>query len=440
MTIRRFNTVHIVLFETRNLPTAALRVVARLGPQEVQLADLTEGRLKGSQASATLVAQFGSVETIWLHVYGAALVGDKLLGSCMVYLPSFHIDQTPFEGYLPVTTNEGLLVGRLGVHLYGDFTTQLTVSIVRGICDPGDGVKLGGANEPVVVMQVRDEKFETPAAASCVCPAYDTTFDVRVGLRDRVQFQILDRKLRNEKSGGVEMLGIDLLARAGQYLWVPVVDTAGAKAGKLLLQLQKPNIPERFPIRVLQLNGLEAPILPEDKETDLYVKLVLGSQSFKTTTKGNAGELVWDEGFDLEALPTQALHLTVKSPALLGDKDIAEAFVPVQELMANFGKQMAVNLSNRPAAKPASVLLWVCPPPGTVYPDAFTGRKLPLVPPMAPDGPDGKPRQPLPKPAKSDRKVQIQDGDHPTGPGALATVEWESAHDDSTLDGTAGRR
>lgn len=35
------------------------------------------------------------------------LVGDKLLGSCMVYLPSFHIDQTPFEGYLPVTTNEG---------------------------------------------------------------------------------------------------------------------------------------------------------------------------------------------------------------------------------------------------------------------------------------------------------------------------------------------
>jgi len=243
--------------------------------------------------------------------------------------------------------------------------------------------------------------------------------------------------LRNEKSGGVEMLGIDLLARAGQYLWVPVVDTAGAKAGKLLLQLQKPNIPERFPIRVLQLNGLEAPILPEDKETDLYVKLVLGSQLFKTTTKSNAGELIWDEGFDLEALPTQALHLTVKSPALLGDKDIAEAFVPVQELMANFGKQMAVNLSNRPAAKPASVLLWVCPPPGTVYPDTFTGRKLPLVPPMAPDGPDGKPRQPLPKPQKSDRKVQIQDGDHPTGPGALATVEWESAHDDSTLDGTA---
>jgi hypothetical protein len=292
MTIRRFNTVHIVLFETRNLPTAALRVVARLGPQEVQLADLTEGRLKGSQASATLVAQFGSVETIWLHVYGAALVGDKLLGSCMVYLPSFPIDRTPFEGYLPVTTNEGLLVGRLGVHLYGDFTTQLTVSIVHGICDPGDGVKLGGANEPVVVMQVRDEKFETPAAASCVCPAYDTTFDVRVGLRDRVQFQILDRKLRNEKSGGVEMLGIDLLARAGQYLWVPVVDTAGAKAGKLLLQLQKPNIPERFPIRVLQLNGLEAPILPEDKETDLYIKLVLGSQLFKTTTKSNAGELI----------------------------------------------------------------------------------------------------------------------------------------------------
>lgn len=34
---------------------------------------------------------------------------------------------------------------------------------------------------------------------------------------------------------------------------------AGAKAGKLLLQLQKPNIPERFPIRVLQLNVTPCP-------------------------------------------------------------------------------------------------------------------------------------------------------------------------------------
>ena len=52
------------------------------------------------------------------------------------------------------------------------------------------------------------------------------------------------------------MLGIDMVTRVGQYMWIPILNDDGANAGKDLIQMSEGKMPERFPVRLLQAYGL----------------------------------------------------------------------------------------------------------------------------------------------------------------------------------------
>ena len=67
---------------------------------------------------------------------------------------------------------------------------------MRGLCSHEEGEKLGGAEEPYVVMKVRDSVFKTASKANSSTPVWDETFEVMIGFRDKVQIQVLDNKAK----------------------------------------------------------------------------------------------------------------------------------------------------------------------------------------------------------------------------------------------------
>eukprot|EP00669_Euglena_mutabilis_P007551 TRINITY_DN2810_c0_g1_i1.p1 TRINITY_DN2810_c0_g1~~TRINITY_DN2810_c0_g1_i1.p1 ORF type:complete len:453 (-),score=160.70 TRINITY_DN2810_c0_g1_i1:413-1615(-) len=355
--------------------------------------------------AASLTAPFDSAEGVWLHVYDKGLVIDSVVGTCLVLLPMFDLNLRPFEGWLPfVDPKEGNVVGRVALQMSADHTRRLTVSVLRGVCDPEEGDRIGGAAEPYVVIKVRDQRFVTESRLDALTPSWEQAFEFPVGFRDKIIFQVQDRRATGEQPGGSEVLGIDLLSRVGQYLWIPIVTAGGTHTGKILVQLTELQVPERYPIRLLQTQGLDARRMKDGKPVDVCVKLIMGKQKLKSTSKSNPTDPIWDEAFTLEVFPYESLHLKVMIDNLLVDDLLGEAYVPIQEMADHRGEQVWVDLNNTPNIVGAKVLLWLCPPPGSVYPDTLTGRKLVLLPPAPPDGPLGTPKPPPPAQPESARQ------------------------------------
>jgi hypothetical protein len=400
MVLRRCNALHVTLLEVRGLPAEAARLVLRACDEETPLAELSKGKLKEgvTPAAVTLVGPFDCREAVWVHALSSGLMADTV-GSCMLLLPLLDLGLRPYVDWIPLLNKDGGVVGRAAVEIFADHTRRLGVTVVRGVCDPTDGDRLGGATEPKVVMKVREQQFATGSSASADRPAFDARFEVVVGFRDKATFQVLDQKPTAEPAVATEVAAIDLLSRIGQYMWVPILDHTGAHAGKVLLQLEEVTVADRLPLRVLRTEGLDASRMKDGKAEDIFVRLTAGKQEFKTTAKDNTADPVWDEEFEVDILPHQFLHAYVKSKGLLQDTALGEALVPAKELATHIGEQVWVTLSNTPGLTGVRLLLWVCPPPGSVYPDPHPpGTAVALVPPLPPDDADGDPRLAPPPP------------------------------------------
>jgi hypothetical protein len=388
MALQHFNTTHFTVLETRGLPTTAAYIVARYRGQEAKVCKLDKGKVV-EESTGSIMAAFDCAEAVWLHIYDSGYVVDDVMGSCMILMPMFDLNLRPFEGWLPFVNQEGALVGRVAVQIYGDHTRKVLVSVMRGLCSHEEGEKLGGAEEPYVVMKVRDSVFKTASKANSSTPVWDETFEVMIGFRDKVQIQVLDNKAKEgdkagEQTGGSEVLGIDMVTRVGQYMWIPILNDDGANAGKVLIQMSEGKMPERFPVRLLQAYGLATKHIKDNKTHDLFVQLDMGKQTFKSTAKKNASDPLWDEEFLLDVFPYESLHLIVKDLDWLQDVPLGEAYIPAKELYEHRGEQVWVDLNNTQGFNEGKLLLWVCPPPGSVYPDTLANRRIVLEVPTSP--------------------------------------------------------
>eukprot|EP00669_Euglena_mutabilis_P000844 TRINITY_DN1108_c0_g1_i2.p2 TRINITY_DN1108_c0_g1~~TRINITY_DN1108_c0_g1_i2.p2 ORF type:complete len:216 (+),score=68.46 TRINITY_DN1108_c0_g1_i2:513-1160(+) len=129
------------------------------------------------------------------------------------------------------------------------------------------------------------------------------------------------------------------------------------------------------PVRIWQAKGLAA---GDTRGTsDLYIKGKCGPLELRTSVKPNTVDAVWDEEFLLAGVKhVDALHLEVKDKDILWDESLGEAFIPVSELLAHSGEQVWVDLSGTNGRHNGRLLLWIQPPPGAVYPDTLTHKRL----------------------------------------------------------------
>jgi hypothetical protein len=335
----------------------------------VKLANLAKGALV-AEAGGTFVG-VEAAEAIWIHAYDDGLAYDASLGSCMVLLHKIDIQARPFEGWLPLVTEDGATIGRVAVQIFGDWAERLTVAVLRAAVSDRADVTVRG--EPFAEVRVRDERRRTAQHATAHAPVWEERFAFFVGARDKLTIAVYDAPAgagasAEEPLGTAEVLGIDALNRKGEPMWVPLTNRAGVKTCKVLVQVDEDQWAMRLPVRILQAKGLAA---ADVGPADLAVEGRCGAQEVKTTARPNLTDVVWDEEFLLEARKFDALSLALKSK----DTTLAQAFIPVSELLAHSGEQVWVDLSGTDGTH-GKLLLWVQPPPGSVYPDTLPRRRL----------------------------------------------------------------
>jgi hypothetical protein len=292
----------------------------------------------------------------------------------MLLMTMFDLQQRPYEGWLPLLTMQGELVGRVAVQMFGDWTERIIIGVMRGTV--GVDADALGKGDPYVQLKVREEKQKTEAKKDARNPVWDENFKFLIGSRDKLQISVYDSDVvsYDDKYGSAEVLGIDILKRKGEAMWVPIVNSARHESCKVLIQIEADQWAQILPVRILQAKGMA----PGDlgSSSDMYIVGKCGSQSFQTSTKNNSSEAIWDEEFVLEIRQFDALHLSVKDKDILWDESLGEAFIPANELLAHIGEQVWVDLTGTNGKHNGKLLLWIQPPPGSVYPDTLSRKRL----------------------------------------------------------------
>jgi len=369
--MRRLNTIHISVLETRAFPASAAYLTAHCGGQKVRLGTLSRGKLLAESGGSLVGVE--TAETIWINAYDTGLTFDSVLGSCMLLLSMFDLQQRPYEGWLPLTTLEGALVGRVAVQIFGDFSERLCVTVTKAlIAEKADMLSEG---DFYVEVRLRGERQRTKTQRNTRTPVWDEPFRFFIGSRDKLYLALHDSDDNAEnKFGTAEVLGVDLLQRSGDAMWIPIANKIGEEMCKVLIQVQPAQFVQLITVRVLAAKGM-APA-DADGTSDLYVVGKCGAQTFRTTTKANAVDAVWDEEFPLEVRPFDALHLLLQDQDLIWDDALGEAFIPAAEMVAHAGEQVWVDLTGTGGKHNGKLLLWISPPPGSVYPDTLSAQRL----------------------------------------------------------------
>eukprot|EP00667_Euglena_gracilis_P014221 EG_transcript_14708 len=369
--MQRLNTIHISVLETRAFPDGAAYITAHCGSQKVRLANLNKGKLAYESGGSLIGVE--SAEAIWINVYDSGVTFDSVLGSCMLLLTMFDLQQRPYEGWLPVLNLQGGLVGRFAVQIFGDWSERVTVGVLRAtITDRADFMSEG---DPYVELRLRDEKRTTTTRHETRNPVWDEHFKFFVGSRDRLVVSVFDQDtIIPDKFGSAEVLGIDIIKRKGESIWVPILNNLKQETCKVLIKIEPDQWTQLLPVRILQAKGMASGDI--GSASDMYVTGKCGEQTFKTTVKGNTNDAVWDEEFQLEVRQFDALHLSVMDKDVLFDDALGEAFIPVGEMLAHIGEQVWVDLTGTNGRHNGKLLLWIQPPPGSVYPDTLSRKRL----------------------------------------------------------------
>jgi len=375
--MQRLNTYHVTVHETRGLPAGAGSIVALCAGQKLKLANLAKGALV-VEAGGTFVG-VEAAETIWVHAYGNGLF-ESSLGSCMLLLTTLDLHSRPYDGWLPLVTVDGATLGRVRVTVFGDLVERITVGISRGAI--ADTVIL---EEPFIELRLRGDRKRTTSHQKTRRPEWDDRFAVYVGARDTLTVALFGDEDCKVELGCAEVPGAEVLRQKGEPMWVTLTEPRGkdsttdtgvevGEAARVLLSFTEEPWEQDLPVRILQVRGLAT--TPLERATDLRVSGKCGAQEFQTTLKPNTTDAVWDEEFLLRKVrPFDALHLLVLDKEGDTDEALGEAFVPVAELRAHGGEQVWVDLTGR-GQHHGKLLVWVQPPPGSVYPDTLLRRRL----------------------------------------------------------------
>uniref|UniRef100_A0A7S1ITK5 C2 domain-containing protein n=1 Tax=Eutreptiella gymnastica TaxID=73025 RepID=A0A7S1ITK5_9EUGL len=369
MSSQRFNTVHITVLETRALPNSAAYVTAHCGAQKSQLTTLKGGRVMTESGGSLLGVE--TAEAIWINLWDEGVTFDSVIGSCMLLMTMFDLQTRPYEGWLPMMTLEGEMVGRIAVQVFGDWTERVVIGVMRGAAGADSGMLGDLTGSPFVELNVRGEKKSTSEKKDIRNPIWEEHFKFLIGSRDKLRLTLRDDE--GHTSGSADVLGIDILKRKGEAMWIPMIDGRHESA-KILIQIEADQWAQGLPIRILQTKGMATADM--GGTSDMYIVGKCGSQTFQTSVKQNTSDAVWDEEFMLEIKQYEALHLSVKDEDILWDDSLGEAFIPAAELLAHVGEQVWVDLTGTNGKHNGKLLLWIQPPPGSVYPDTLTRKRL----------------------------------------------------------------